>query len=467
MKKGKASWLKHLDFLIIDVFCLLLAYTLVSFLRYGNTFFAMENYRRMSVIIAIASVFSGLIFESYHDVLRRGYYREFRAIFQHICITVATVLGYIFFAKIHAQYSRATYIGTFAIGGLLMYIVHLLWKRIVRNGIKKNSAKDRVIVVVSNEDADSFIGELMERDYAEYQIVGCILYNDDVRTKVQGIPIACKLDDFKEYVRDNVIDAVLIRPDRVNNNLRKTINGFVEMGITVYIELTKTYGSFPDMHGGSFGEYKVLTISVHTARFRQLFVKRLADIVGSLIGLIFAGFAFIVFASIIKKQSNGSIFFSQIRIGKNGRQFKLYKFRSMYVDAEMRKKELQDSNKMRGQMFKIDDDPRITPIGRFIRKYSIDELPQFWNVLRGDMSLVGTRPPTIDEVEQYEAHHRIRLSIKPGMTGLWQVSGRNNITNFEEVVELDKKYIHEWNLGLDIKILGQTILAVFGGKGSA
>ena len=138
----------------------------------------------------------------------------------------------------------------------------------------------------------------------------------------------------------------------------------------------------------------------------------------------------------------------------------------MYTDAEERKKELMAQNKMNGLMFKMDNDPRIFPFGNFIRKTSIDELPQFWNVLKGDMSLVGTRPPTVDEYEQYELHHRKRLATKPGLTGMWQVSGRSDITDFEDVVALDTRYITEWNLGLDIKIILRTIQVVFTGRGS-
>ena len=190
------------------------------------------------------------------------------------------------------------------------------------------------------------------------------------------------------------------------------------------------------------------------------------DIVGSLVGLLITGIAFIIFAPIIKKQSPGPIFFSQTRVGKNGRQFKIYKFRSMYTDAEERKKELMEQNKMQGLMFKMDDDPRIFPIGKFMRKFSIDELPQFWNVLRGDMSLVGTRPPTLDEFEQYEAHHRARLGNKPGLTGMWQVSGRSKITDFEEVVSLDTAYISNWNLAMDVRILFKTVKVVLLGRGA-
>ena len=138
----------------------------------------------------------------------------------------------------------------------------------------------------------------------------------------------------------------------------------------------------------------------------------------------------------------------------------------MYVDAEERKKELMDRNEMNGLMFKMENDPRITRVGRFIRRTSIDELPQFFNVLKGDMSLVGTRPPTVDEYRQYESHHKRRLSMKPGITGLWQVSGRSDIENFEDVVKLDVQYIDHWSLGLDLKLLCKTVAVVFAGRGA-
>ena len=144
----------------------------------------------------------------------------------------------------------------------------------------------------------------------------------------------------------------------------------------------------------------------------------------------------------------------------------MYKFRSMYVDAEKRKAELMNQNEMSGPIFKITEDPRIIPIGKFIRKFSIDELPQFWNVLMGDMSIVGTRPPTVDEWEQYTAHHKARLAIKPGITGLWQVSGRNEITDFEKIVALDLRYIQDWSLLEDARIVLKTVGVVFGAVGA-
>ena len=195
--------------------------------------------------------------------------------------------------------------------------------------------------------------------------------------------------------------------------------------------------------------------------------------------MILTGIITIFLAPAIYIASPGPIFFSQMRVGKNGKLFKIYKFRSMYMDAEERKKELMAQNKISdGLMFKMDFDPRIignkilpdgtrkTGIGEFIRKTSLDEFPQFINILLGDMSLVGTRPPTVDEWELYEPHHRARMSFRPGLTGMWQVSGRSNITDFEEVVKLDTQYISEWSLRLDVKILWKTVWSVLKSDGA-
>ena len=168
----------------------------------------------------------------------------------------------------------------------------------------------------------------------------------------------------------------------------------------------------------------------------------------------------------LKLESPGPLIFKQKRVGLNGRYFYIHKLRSMYVDAEARKKDLMSQNEMNGLMFKMEDDPRITRVGRFIRRTSIDELPQFFDVLMGKMSLVGTRPPTVDEYKQYESHHKRRLSMKPGITGLWQISGRSDIENFEEVVKLDVKYIDNWSLWNDVKILLKTVVVVFAGRGA-
>ena len=253
-----------------------------------------------------------------------------------------------------------------------------------------------------------------------------------------------------------------------------------ETGVTIHLNLTKvTNIPGKKQFVEKVGVYTVLTTSINYASASQLALKRMMDIAGGLVGCILTGLIFLVVGPMIYIASPGPIFFSQKRVGKNGRKFKIYKFRSMYMDAEERKAELMDENKLGdGKMFKMDFDPCVignkvlpdgthkTGIGDFIRRTSLDEFPQFFNVLKGDMSIVGTRPPLISETNLYELHHRVRLAIKPGITGMWQVSGRSDITDFEEVVRLDKEYISNWNIGLDIKILLKTVLVVFKRDGS-
>ncbi|CDF57719.1 sugar transferase [Thermobrachium celere] len=190
--------------------------------------------------------------------------------------------------------------------------------------------------------------------------------------------------------------------------------------------------------------------------------KRLIDIIGSLFGIILLSPIFIITAIAIKLDSKGPIFFIQERCGKDGKIFKMFKFRSMCVDAEEKLKELIKKNEMSGPAFKMKDDPRITKVGKFIRKTSIDELPQLFNVLKGDMSLVGPRPPIVREVKQYTPYQMQRLLVKPGLTCYWQVMGRNKINDFDEWVELDIKYIKERSFWLDMKLIFKTFFVLFG-----
>ena len=227
------------------------------------------------------------------------------------------------------------------------------------------------------------------------------------------------------------------------------------------------------------GGTTVLTTSINYATPLQLLIKRCFDIVAGLVGSLIALIIMAIVGPIIKKQSPGPILFAQERIGQNGKRFNMYKIRSMYMDAEERKKDLMDQNRVKdGMMFKLDFDPRIigneilpdgtkkTGIGDFIRRTSLDEFPQFFLVLKGTLSTIGTRPPLPSEYRLYKYHHRARMAIKPGITGMWQVNGRSEITDFEEVVRLDTEYITNWSIGLDIKILFKTIGVLFSHKGA-
>jgi lipopolysaccharide/colanic/teichoic acid biosynthesis glycosyltransferase len=212
------------------------------------------------------------------------------------------------------------------------------------------------------------------------------------------------------------------------------------------------------------GEYLLTHESVPVGEI-QLAVKRLMDLVGGSIGLVFCGIAYALFSHQIKRETQGSVIFRQARVGRNGRLFTLYKFRTMLVTAEKQQEELLKHNEMKGHMFKIRHDPRITPLGKVLRKLYIDELPQFWNVLKGEMSIVGTRPPTQSEVACYEPHHQRRLSTKPGVTGLWQLYGTDEVSDFEDVVQLDCKYIDTWSIWQDCRIIFRTIYRVLSAGG--
>ena len=232
------------------------------------------------------------------------------------------------------------------------------------------------------------------------------------------------------------------------------------MGIPVSINLNALeFMSLGEKRIQQLGPFKVVTFSTQFYSYGDILAKRFLDICGALVGLVLCGIVGIFLYPLIRKDGGPAIF-AQDRVGENGRIFKFYKFRSMCVDAEEIKKDLMAQNQMSGGMFKMDNDPRITKIGHFIRKTSLDELPQFWNVLKGDMSLVGTRPPTLDEYESYTPEQKRRLSFKPGITGLWQVSGRSEITDFDEVVKLDVAYMDGWTIWRDIKILLKTIKVV-------
>lgn len=211
--------------------------------------------------------------------------------------------------------------------------------------------------------------------------------------------------------------------------------------------------------GGSTNADDADWLRLSTRRW-ALVGKRLCDIGGALIGLVCCGLVYLWYAPRLRRESPGPVFFRQTRIGCDGRPFTLLKFRTMCLDAEARLAELLPANEMQGPLFKMRDDPRVTPSGQMLRNHHLDELPQCWNVLKGDMSLIGVRPPTPQEVVQYRPDHHLRLRMKPGISGLWQVQRAHGITDFEDVVRLDCYYIDYWSLWLDGKIVAKTFLTV-------
>lgn len=289
-----------------------------------------------------------------------------------------------------------------------------------------------------------------------------------LQPEVEGYRVLGRADDLIDICKSTQVDEVVFCiPKDYLVSAEPYLLDLEELGVTVRMVMDFFEASFYRKEISLFhNELPMLTYYPKEFEAQQLFLKRMLDISGSLVGLTMTAVLFPMIALAIKLDSPGPLLFKQERVGQNNRIFQCWKFRSMAVDAEARKEALRDQNEMKGAVFKIRNDPRITRVGRFLRKTSLDELPQFWNVLKGEMSLVGTRPPTPEEVAQYENWHRRRICIKPGITGLWQVSGRNQIDDFDEIVRLDLHYIDKWSLWLDIKILFKTIGVVLSRSGS-
>lgn len=402
------------------------------------------------------------------DFSKRGYLVELMMVLRNNLIMFAAVGCFLFLIKQAEVFSRLLFGVFFLINTSFMYLLHVVIKKVMRRYYRSEHNLLQVLLVLEEDNLTETVRQVRESLQIGYTISGIVVLGEGKQEKeCQGIPIVAGKAEMLEVVRQLPLDEVFIRASKIPAaELHRMIQDFESMGVICHYSLDSIEWHNKESRIGKFGDYTVISYSLNNTDYRGQLLKRLMDIAGGIVGLLFTALLTPFVALAIKLDSKGPVFFSQTRIGKNGRRFKLYKFRSMYVDAEERKKELLAQNEMKGLMFKMEDDPRITRVGRFIRKTSIDEFPQFYNVLKGDMSLVGTRPPTEDEFMQYSLYYRRRLCMTPGLTGMWQVSGRSDIADFEEVVKLDLEYIDNWSLGLDVRILFKTVWVIFAGKGS-
>lgn len=480
-RKSAQGWFKHLDFIILDVICLHIAFVIAYAIRHGvSNPYAIPIYRNIAFVMTGIDILVIVFFETLKNVLKRGYYKEFSMTVKHTCLVELLIIFYLFSIQSGEQYSRTTLIMLGVIYALLTYPVRVLWKLYLE---KKRGAggKRSLIIITSDALVDRVIRNIKNHNYEGFNLTGIAVIDRDLKGKViDDVPVVANQENVVDYVCREWVDEVFINLPKSEFYPETLAEQFIQMGVVVHMKIAKTSNlTGQKQFVERLGNYTVLTTSINYANTRQIFLKRGLDILGGLVGCLITGILFLILAPMIYIESPGPIFFTQTRVGKNGKKFKMYKFRSMYMDAEERKKELMAQNRVKdGMMFKLDWDPRIIGsrqlpdgtvkkgIGNFIRDWSLDEFPQFINVLLGDMSLVGTRPPTVDEWEKYNLHHRARLAAKPGVTGMWQVSGRSNITDFEEVVKLDTQYITEWDMGLDVKILLKTVGVVFKREGS-
>ena len=560
-RKRAGGWLKHLDFIVLDLICLQTAFMLAYAVRMGPASpYGDEEYRGIGVLLLLADLVAMLLPEAFSGVLRRGRYEEFVSMLRHTLLVEAMAVMYLFTAQKTVYYSRFVIYLTGVLYLCAGYFARSLWKAWLRRHREMAAQQRSLLIVTESALAGEVLESALARDYDRFRVTGIAVTDRDMRgseifvrgnrdgeelngegwgskaqcgadrckeacggkpqdgqksggvrygegkgreirsskgrtgggygrrkgntggghAENQGVPVVACKDDIIDAVCRRWVDEVLIVQSQGAPHPGKLVADLAGMGVVVHTGLFRS-GEESGMKQfvGHLGDYTVLTASIGYATPLQQFAKRAMDIAGGLAGCMATGILFLVLAPAMLAVSPGPVFFMQERIGRNGKRFKIYKFRSMYMDAEERKKELMEKNRVGGGlMFKMEADPRIIGcrvlpdgtvkkgFGNFIRDHSLDEFPQFFNVLKGDMSLVGTRPPTPDEWERYEPHHRARMAVRPGITGLWQVSGRSSITDFEEVVRLDTKYITEWSMGLDLRILLKTVKVVLGKDGA-
>ncbi|HAP8263818.1 TPA: sugar transferase, partial [Enterococcus faecium] len=471
----------HIDFILLDLFCVQLAFYISYVMRQGDwNPYVIPIYRHMAIFIELENLTIIFLFEAYKNVLKRGYYKEAVASIKQSFMLLLVCSLYLITMQDGNDYSRVSLFIMGVVYGLLTYIIRILWKGLLHHRMK-NGEDVSLVIVTSQKIAKNVVRNLKEKNYGMYKLSGVIVVDRDMYgTTIGGVPVVANADNAAEYLLQNWVDEVFINVDESVPYPKELIARCSEMGLAVHMNLTKVSDSTRGKQFiGRVGDYTVITSSINVMTMRQAFIKRTIDILAGIIGCIATGVIFIFVAPVIYIKSPGPIFFAQERIGQNGKTFKMYKFRSMYMDAEERKAELMKENKMSNNlMFKMDFDPRIignkilpdgtkkTGIGQFIRSTSLDEFPQFYNVLMGKMSLVGFRPCLKSEYEKYDFHHRARIAMKPGITGMWQVSGRSDITDFEEVVKLDAEYIRNWSMGLDFRILFRTVKTVLHRNGS-
>jgi exopolysaccharide biosynthesis polyprenyl glycosylphosphotransferase len=325
----------------------------------------------------------------------------------------------------------------------------------------------QVLVVGTGPNARRVIDELRRLKHWGYIPFGVLSDSAEAPADVAGIPVLGALEDLEKIARERTMDDVFFAPERIDaEQVSRCVLLCEDLGVPVRFSL----GFFGSVHSRptllDLNGVPVLSLQRSIRSPLEMFAKRAIDIAGASIGLAFASALYPWIVYRIRRESPGPVIFKQLRVGENGRHFRCYKFRTMRVGAEAELETLRAQNQMSGAMFKLDVDPRVFPFGAFLRRTSLDELPQFFNVLRGDMSLVGTRPPTLDEVREYRLTDLRRLSIRPGITGLWQVSGRSTIRDFDAIVKLDTEYIDRWSLGLDLQILFRTLWVVLRRRGA-
>ena len=463
---------------LVDLAAIVVSFLLANAMRYGVI--GMGNYVSQMLFGFILCAYL-INFVFFAAKAQQPGVTEFSGRLRRIVICnvrmLAIVLVFMFAFKISYTQSRFVVATFFILDTVLMLLAQTGYKRMLERYYQNPDKCQKLVLFTNEHNCLQALHSTNRNLVLAYDLSAIVVMGEEkperfyrVKRHKEGKKSSYLVEgkgDVMDFLTKEIVDEVLLSlPDTNQDQLMDLITKLEDMGITVHLTInTFNLKQFPKSWG-RFGDYNVLDFYEREFTPGELFLKRAMDIVVGFIGCLVCILVGIFVCPAIYIEDPGPVVFRQRRVGKNGRFFYIYKFRSMYQDAEERKKELMAQNEMHGLMFKMKDDPRITKVGKFIRKTSLDEFPQFFNVLFGSMSIVGTRPPTVDEFEQYSMHHKRRLQMKPGITGLWQVSGRSDIQDFDEVVKLDCQYIDEQSIWLDIKILFQTVMVVLLRKGA-
>jgi exopolysaccharide biosynthesis polyprenyl glycosylphosphotransferase len=478
LPRRKKKLLYGAALVINDAVFLALAFFLSYYLRFYTTLFSFVesmpsytiniNYAYYSTVFIILNlIFFGLYKLYDWDQLYRGsgyYFRIFKAI--SINIVTIIVLGYLIqtfsFSRI---WIGLLYVFSITFIFFSRAVINILTQKLVR----RLGLSSKTLIVGIGEDGRRIEDSLKKYTAENFEIAGYIEKEQRIkedRNYAKNFNIAGFLEDLREVVlRDNIQKVIISSREYRYDEILAILEELKGLDVLVLMFPGFFEFSVKRMSMREAGGVPLVQISNVGFFGIDLFYKNIIDYgLGSILFLLFIP-VYLVVGLLIKIDSRGPVFYRQKRYTKNYKEFYIYKFRTMHMDADKRLEKLREYSKVDGPIFKMEDDPRVTRVGKFLRRFSIDELPQVINVLRGEMSLVGPRPPLPEEVARYEEWQKKRLNVKQGITGLWQVSGRSD-TNFEEMTRLDLYYIQNWSIGMDIKILLKTIPAVLSGRGA-
>ena len=414
-----------------------------------------------SVLLGILPVWAFAFYASNTSDFRSTYRETALRYGRAVGLGLAIFLSGFFLLKL--QFIARTFVVMFAVAN---FVLLLLGRFLVMESVAfirhKRVDGHRVVIVGCGDNGVAVAKHITSQPPWNVKLIGHMSVAGDDTNHPEVIEYLGPIEGLAELLDSQPVDEVLFAsPNMDDEALANALHACDERGVDVLLPLPPSIPQRSRVELSTIDGFDTPLLGLRRTPTSEvgLALKRIMDITVSATMLILASPVMLAAAIAVRYDSRGPIFFQQERSGRQGRRFTMLKFRSMVVDAEKRKKDLAHLNEMSGPVFKVKRDPRVTKVGQFIRKTSIDELPQLFNILRGDMSLVGPRPPLPSEVEQYQPWQRRRLSVKPGLTGLWQVSGRNNV-DFEEWMAMDLRYIDDWSIWLDMKIMLQTVPAV-------